>query len=130
MQAAAMLGFAALPQQPMPQPQQPAAGASSNEMNLMMTDSRLKHAELKTDLSRMMEKIDNMTLKLNIIENDNKHLQQLQPSSHQQQQQLVYNQAPEMEASILMQNITRIIKVCYCFCHISGFLTEACTIFS
>ena len=76
---------------------------SSTEMNLIMTDGRLKHSEIKNDLIRILDKLDLISQKVFNSDNVGKHMQTYQP----------VNQAPEMEANVLMQNITRIIKVYY-----------------
>ena len=89
--------------QPQPQQQQQQQQtatpntASSTEINLLMTEGKLHHNELKTDLSRILDKVDNLQAKVVSLETSN--------------QQLALQQAPDMEASIIMQNITRIIKV-------------------
>ena len=87
------------PQPPQQQQQQTATPntASSTEINLLMTEGKLHHNELKTDLSRILDKVDSLQAKVVSLETSN--------------QQLALQQAPDMEASIIMQNITRIIKV-------------------
>lgn len=98
-------------QQPMPQTGGGAVFAqpnmSSTEMNLMMTDGRLKHTEIKTDLTRLLEKVDTLSNQVNKLENNQQN--QLMPS-HQQQLMMSSNPAVEMEAVVIMQNVSRIIK--------------------
>lgn len=98
--------MAAIPQQLATQPNAAAAPLSSTEMNLMLTDGRLKHTEIKADLNRIIDKVDSLSSKIGNLENSNKQLQTTS-QSHQQ----IFSQAPEMEASTIMLNITRIIKV-------------------
>ena len=75
-----------------------AINASSAEINLLMTEGKLHHNELKGDLSRVLDKVGTLEAKIIAMESSNK--------------QLALQQAPDMEASIIMQNITRIMKVC------------------
>ena len=97
------LGHMQVQPQPQSNIQQPQASlpntASSTEINLLMTEGKLHHSELKTDLSRILDKVDSLQAKVVSLETSN--------------QQLALQQAPDMEASIIMQNITRIMKVCY-----------------
>lgn len=66
----------------------------------MMTDSRLKHTEMKSDISKLMEKIDSL----------NSKVQKLTDGEYGSRQQML-TQAPEMEATVIMQNVSRIMKV-------------------
>ncbi|XP_047134282.1 FK506-binding protein 15 isoform X1 [Hydra vulgaris] len=84
------------PQYPTVQPITPSL--SSTEMNLVMTDGRLKHSEIKNDLTRIMDKLDLISQKVISLDNSGKHAQAYQ------------SQAPEMEANVLLHNITRIVK--------------------
>ena len=73
-------------------------------MNLMMTDSRLKHTEIKTDLNKMMDKLDSLTSQVNKL-----------ASGEEKSHRNMLMQAPEMEATIIMHNVSRIIKVTLVF---------------
>lgn len=83
--------------QPQPQQQTPSNTANSMEMNLLMTEGKLHHNELKSDLSRILDKVDSLQAKVVSLEESNK--------------QVALQQVPDLEAAIIMQNITRIIKV-------------------
>lgn len=65
-----------------------------------MTDSRLKHTEMKSDISKLLEKIDSLNTKV----------QKLADGDNGSRQQML-TQAPEMEAMVIMQNVSRIMKV-------------------
>ena len=69
---------------------------SSTDINLLMSENKLHHNELKGDLSRLLDKLDMIQVKMVAIETNNNQL--TSPGSN-------------MEASILMHNITRIVKV-------------------
>ncbi|XP_065646576.1 FK506-binding protein 15 isoform X4 [Hydra vulgaris] len=84
------------PQYPTVQPITPSL--SSTEMNLVMTDGRLKHSEIKNDLTRIMDKLDLISQKVISLDNSGKYAQVYQ------------SQAPELEANVLLHNITRIVK--------------------
>lgn len=55
---------------------------------------------MKSDISKLMEKIDSL----------NSKVQKLTDGEYGSRQQML-TQAPEMEATVIMQNVSRIMKV-------------------
>lgn len=75
----------------------PTSGVSSTELSLIMSEGKLQHSEVKSELTRLMDKLDNIQAKLVTMESLNN-------------KQVVLPHGPEMEANVIMHNITRIIK--------------------
>ena len=75
-----------------------------------MTDARLRHTEMKTDLNKLSEKIDSLSSQI-------KQLELPVDPKKDAIQSYAHNQGPELEAVVIMQNVSRIIKVLICCLH-------------
>jgi len=78
-----------------------AQGAvSSTEINLLMTEGKLHHNEVKTEFTKLFDKVESLQSKMVAMEASNK--------------QLALQQAPDMETTIIMLIIittTRVSKI-------------------